>query len=273
MYEEKLKTLGLKDDEVRAFVFLLENGPTPAGLIAKKTNVKRVSLYGHLKNLVGLGLITQSEKNGVKIFYPAELDKVESVFENRIKEIKSAKESIEVMMLGLKNKKGWQPPKFQIFENAKELQNFIRDIFLYRNIKTQSYWPIKSIIEILGDTYFSELNKERIRRQIYVDAIWPEKQKVDMEKYPFMGSGKEFFREIRIAPKNVEFSMGYWIYENKVVFISSRKSNFGFIVESEEFVEMLRSQWQVVWQISKPLKVSTQKSQKLYENMMQDKWK
>jgi len=94
-----------------------------------------------------------------------------------------------------------------------------------------------------------------------------------MEKYPFMGSGKEFFREIRIAPKNVEFSMGYWIYENKVVFISSRKSNFGFIVESEEFVEMLRSQWQVVWQMSKPLKVSTQKSQKLYENMMQDKWK
>jgi hypothetical protein len=47
--------------------------------------------------------------------------------------------------------------------------------------------------------------------------------------------------------------MGYWIYENKVAFISSTKEAFGFIVESKEFVEMLSSQFELVWKASKKL--------------------
>lgn len=49
--------------------------------------------------------------------------------------------------------------------------------------------------------------------------------------------------------------MGYWIYGNKVAFISSRKESFGFIIESAELVEMLRTQFEVLWKTSKPIKV------------------
>lgn len=49
--------------------------------------------------------------------------------------------------------------------------------------------------------------------------------------------------------------MGYWIYGNKVAFISSRKESFGFIIESAELATMLRTQFEVLWKASKPITV------------------
>lgn len=265
MLEEKIKILGLKDDEVRTFLFLVENGPAIVGVLAKKLNVGRPSLYGYLKNLVALGLVTQSEKNGIKLFSPANLDKIEYVFNKKIQDLTSAKSNINNLFNDLKNKNGWQPPKFQIFEGKEEMRNLAKDFLLYKNTETQSYWPIKSMIEVLGEDFFRDFNIERINRNIWVDAIWPEKEKVDMKKYPFMGAGESFLREIRITPKDIEFTMGYWIYENKVAFLSSKKSNFGFIVENEEFANMLRSQFRIIWENSKALKVSDADSEKLFK--------
>jgi hypothetical protein len=49
--------------------------------------------------------------------------------------------------------------------------------------------------------------------------------------------------------------MGYWIYGNKVLFISSRKESFAFIVESLELTQLLRSQFDFFWKNSKPFKI------------------
>ena len=117
-----------------------------------------------------------------------------------------------------------------LFEGKEEMKNIPRDLLLYRNIRGKSYWPIKDMFKSLGEGFFEEFNKERVRRGIYIDAIWPENQVIDMDDYPFMGTGGKFMREIRVAPKDINFSMGYWIYENKVSFVSSQKDNFGFII-------------------------------------------
>ena len=76
---------------------------------------------------------------------------------------------------------------------------------------------------------------------------------MDIKKHPYLGTGEKFLREIRIAPKDIGFSMGYWIYGNKVAFISSKKEAFGFIIESKELAEMLSSQFEVMWKLSKPI--------------------
>jgi hypothetical protein len=109
------------------------------------------------------------------------------------------------------------------------------------------------MVDILGESFFKELNKERIKRKLYTRAIWPQSQKLDIKKHPYLGFGKDFLREIRIAPNNISFSMGYWIYGNKIAFISSKREAFGFIIESKELVEMLSTQFELMWQLSKPV--------------------
>src|SRR5262249_22093479 len=130
-------------------------------------------------------------------------------------------------------------PKFQLYEGAEGLQFVLKDMLLYRNIATCAFWPIKAMVDILSPEFFHYHNKQRIRNNIYTRAIWPEHQTVEIKDHPYLGTGEEFRREIRIAPEEIDSSMGYWTYGNKVTFISSRKESFGFIIESRELVEML----------------------------------
>jgi hypothetical protein len=46
--------------------------------------------------------------------------------------------------------------------------------------------------------------------------------------------------------------MGYWVYQNKAAFISSRAEGFGFIIESRELVAMLLTQFELLWSLSTP---------------------
>jgi hypothetical protein len=145
-------------------------------------------------------------------------------------------------------------PKFQIFEGRTGLKHVLKDLLLYRDTETQAYWPIKQMIELLGPTFFAEHNRERIKRNLYTRAIWPQEQKVSLKTHPYLGTGPKFKREIRIAPKDVNFTMGYWIYGDKVAFLSSSKESYGYILDSHELAEMLRSQFELAWRVSKPLK-------------------
>ena len=253
MIDTTLGKLGLKDQEIKTFLYLLENGEQTAGILAKKTGLSRPSLYGFLKKLQTIGLVIESQKNSIKTFSASNKEKVKALLDERIDELEKGRSEIEKVFSEIKKEGASVNPKFQLFEGREGLQNILKDVLLYRDIKTMSYWPIKSIIDNVTADFFKKLNADRIKQRIYVRAIWPENQMVNIKKQPFMGGGEKFYRETRIAPPQIAFSMGYWIYENKVAFISSKKEAFGFIVESREFVEMLSSQWELVWNNSKYL--------------------
>ncbi len=253
MIEDTLKQFGLHDTEAQVFLFLVQNGEYTIGNLAIQMGLSRPSLYGFVATLKEVGLVVESQKNGVKVFSAVTLDKVKALLDEKLHKLKQAEADISrVYQEALLGQVGTSP-KFQVFEGAKGLQHALKDMLLYKDIQTKAYWPIKLMVEILSKELFVEHNHERIQRNIYVQALWPESQKLTVQEHPYLGSGKEFLREIRIVPKEISFSMGYWIYGNKVVCISSRKESFGFIIESKEFAEMLGSQFDLMWQVSKPI--------------------
>ncbi len=253
MIEKILVQFGLREDEIKTFVFLIEQGEQTAGNLAKKTGLSRPSLYGFVRKLKDIGLVTESQKNGVKTFHACSKEKIEKLFSEKIKDLEAGKNQIADLYEQIAIHGSASNPRFQLFEGKEGLKQILKDMMLYRDIETKAYWPIKSMVDILSESFFRDLNKERIQRKIYTRAIWPESQKLDIKKHPYLGFGKEFLREIRIAPKNISFFMGYWIYGKKVAFISSKKEAFGFIIESKELVEMLSTQFELMWISSKPI--------------------
>ncbi|MEN9558728.1 MAG: hypothetical protein RL141_1097 [Candidatus Parcubacteria bacterium] len=253
MIENVLKKLELKEDEIKALIFLLENGSQTAGNLAKKTGLSRPSLYGFMHKLQKMELVVESQKNGIKTFTASPKEKMEGLFDEKIKELGKAKLAIEKIYSEIVTDGATISPKFQLFEGKEGMKTVLKDMLLYRDIETRAYWPIKAMLEILSEDFFRTLNKERIQNRLTTRAIWPQNQIVDIKKYPYLGTGEKFLREIRIAPKDIGFSMGYWIYGNKVAFISSKKEAFGFIIESKELVEMLSSQFEVMWKRSTPM--------------------
>ena len=174
--------------------------------------------------------------------------------------LKKAQDDYVKILPELKSKQGkkYQAPKFQVFEGTEELKNALKDMLLYRNMETQAFWPQKKMVEVLSGEFFRYHNKERIKNNLSVRAIWPQHQKVEIKNHPYFGSGEKFLREIRIAPSGTDFHMGYWIYGNKIVFISSARESFGFIIQSQEMAQMLKTQFEILWQISRPLVIKKQ---------------
>lgn len=48
------------------------------------------------------------------------------------------------------------------------------------------------------------------------------------------------------------FRMTGWTYDDKVSLISSRRENFGIIIQSEEFSDLMNTLFTVLWQASEP---------------------
>ncbi len=249
--EHVLRTLDLSDEEIKAFLFLLENGAQTAGDLAKKTGLSRPSLYGFMRKMQKKGLVIESQKNKVKTFTASSKEKVSQLFEEKIKVLEEGKSAVERAYREVMKMGATVSPKFQMFEGKEGMKQVLKDMLLYKNIETKAYWPIKAMLEILGEEFFKALNKERIKNRLYTRAIWPQNQVVKITTHPYLGTGEKFLREICVAPKDIAFSMGYWIYGNKVAFVSSRREAFGFIIESKELAEMLSSQFEVMWVLSK----------------------
>jgi sugar-specific transcriptional regulator TrmB len=256
MLDTIFSQLQLKKEHTLVYSTLLESGPLTAGKLAKRLNMPRSSLYGFLQDLAQKGLVLQSEKQAVKIWQSAPPEKVQEVLNDQINQIEKAKSSFANLLpdLQAKQKTDFIAPKFTYFEGQDGLRQIIKDVLLYRDLKTFAFWPIKDMVEVIGKEFLEQYGtKERILRNIEIQVIVPTNKMIDLKINPFFASNKKLLREVRIAPQNVDYSMGYWIYGNKVAFVSSQKESFGFIVESKELSQLQKTQFDSMWELSRKI--------------------
>lgn len=256
MLEQTLSTLGIGSVEASVYNMLAENGPSSAGLLARKMHLPRSSLYGYLETLRSKGLVRQSHAYDKKIWQAEPIETIEALIQSGIDDLLQTKEKFLAALPNLQKKyvTAFSAPAITYFEGVEGMKQMFRDILLHHDIKTVALWSMRDAIQFLGREFMEELSVKRAKSRIALRVIWPEEKAVDTMQFDFLTHDKELFRDIRIAPKKITTSMGYWVYEDKTSFISSKKESFGFIVESVELADMLRKQFEIFWEMSKPIK-------------------
>jgi sugar-specific transcriptional regulator TrmB len=253
------KEFSLSKEEESVFLCLLSFGEQTVSQIGKNSKTRRTTVYGILNKLLSKHLVIEIIKNKVKTYKLTEKENIKKLLDQKIQNTKHLQNSLDTVFSSLSLTHNIKP-EINFFSGKEGVQFVLNDLIIKRNIETESFWPIEKMLKVLGKDYFKFLNKERIKRNIYTRAIWPESQVIDTDIHPYLGSGEELLREIRVAPKHIDFSLGYWIYENNVAFISSNKETYAFIVRSEEFAQMMKTQWSLIWQSSKQLKQKPSKA-------------
>jgi sugar-specific transcriptional regulator TrmB len=207
-----------------------------------------------LARLKAKGLVHESSHLSVKLFSAAEPEVVSQLFSQQLEALEASQTQFQKALPSLKRATGrYSAPKVQVFEGAEQLRFALKDMLLYYDLHTEAVWPQKKMVELLGGAFFEHFNRERIKNRLTTRAVWPKAQSVPLKEHPYFGSGPEFLREVRLAPPDMDFSMGYWIYGRKVVFVSSIQESVGFVAESEELAHTLRSQFELLWSTSTPL--------------------
>jgi sugar-specific transcriptional regulator TrmB len=253
--DQILNLFNLRPLEKEVFQICLASGMLGATALAKKANISRTAVYDVLESLLKNGLISESQKGGVKVFVVQKPEIIELLIEEKQNEVSAAKIALSAFKNEYYSGDKSIKPRLQIFEGQEELRQMMKDMLLYRDITAYVLWPVEKIIKLLGSDFYREFHKKRAERNIRIKVIWPRSQMVVKTKYDFLKDDVELKREIRIAPKNIDFSLGYTIYANTVRFISSEKENYGFLIESQEMAEMMKQQFEIIWTTSKKIKI------------------
>lgn len=243
----------LRPLEKEALRVCLESGMIGATLLSQKIGASRTSVYDIIKNLLKNGLLIESQKGGIKVFAIQKPEIIELLINEKQKEVSNAKMALNTFKNEYYAGEKTAKPRLQIFEGRGELRQMMKDMLLYRDITAYVLWPVEKIIKLLGADFYREFHQKRAERDIQIKVIWPRAQTGAKIKYDFLKNDARLKREMRIAPKNINFSLGYAIYANTVRFISSQKENYGFLIESREMAEMMKRQFEIIWEMSKKI--------------------
>jgi sugar-specific transcriptional regulator TrmB len=250
MFKKIFEELGLSSTAQQVFNELVSKGPTNARKLAERVSIPRSSVYDHLKILIQHGLVMQRSDDGKKIFSIDDVRNIEELLNDKIKALENEKSEFKKSLPDLLRTTNSVEPRIKFYSGKEGVKQVINHIMLNRNIETILMWPMSEMMKILGDEYLKDLNEKRIQRNIFLRVIWPKDKILDTSKFPYLGSSEEHLRDLRIAPSGMTWDMGYWLYEDKVAFLSSEKEGFGFVVQSKDFANLMKVQFEEIWKIS-----------------------
>lgn len=234
MESSKLQELGLTKNESLVYKALLEQGPSQAGLISRKTGLHRRTVYDTTEMLIKKGLIGYILKNNRRLF--------EAVSPQRFLDIVKEKENLISDIL---------PEMLQVFNEKKEKQetNFYKG---KQGLKTvfEDQIETKKEILILGASpnayeilrfYFKWFDKRRIKYRIKTKIIFTEKNEF---KIPYT--------EIKYLPQKYASPVAVNIYGDKIAIILWSKENpLAIVIKNFEISEGYKKYFNLLWKTAK----------------------
>lgn len=251
MLEEILNKINVTGTPARIYTKLIELGPSSARRLAEVLSLPRPSIYDGLKILAKENLVVEREEENKKIFTVNDPKMLSQNIHDQIADLEKIQTDFEKILPQLSERVETAEPKIRFFSGKEGLWKMHREMLWGPNTKIYAVWPIKEVIEVLGKKDFEEFQTKRLQKNIWIDVVWPQNKVVH---HDWLKSTKDQQREIRIAPKEFTWNMGYWVSGDKVMFISSKKELFGFVVQSKDFSELMKTQFKILWGQSKLFK-------------------
>ncbi|MDP1884314.1 MAG: helix-turn-helix domain-containing protein [Candidatus Moranbacteria bacterium] len=240
MYQKELQQLGLSKKEADVYLAALELGETTAHRIAKKSGIKRATVYRIVESLKEKSLISVYHKKSITFFYAENPKAIKEKIANNLKTVDEILPGL-LSLTNLTDKK----PKIRYYEGIEELRELILETLKYPGKEIAS-WSAGKSIEIYGESFWEkEYIAVRMKRKIpirliYADVPMGHKHK-DVEKTQL--------RQVRIE-KSSKFIFGIQIklFGDRFAAFISDKETIGIMIESKKTFDTLKSIFEIHWQ-------------------------
>lgn len=241
MIAKDLVKFGLTEKEASVYLALLELDTASVGRIAKKSGVKRTTLYDIISSLQKQNLVGTSRR-GAKTLYFAEdprkfedmLEEKEHVLHKMLPELLSITNSLE------------RKPKIRYYEGSEGIKQVYKDTLAYPDQELLEWVPE----EIFGSFDIDFLNTfyvpKRLEKKIWVRSIAPNLP----EMQEFQSSDSQSLRKTVLIDQHAfPFDVEINLYGKRNVGIMSFHEEFGLIIESERLFRTLKSIFELEWRI------------------------
>ena len=254
MIEGFLRSLGLSENELRVYLYLLSHGESIASIIAKRLEIKRATIYPVLESLEKQELIHTFEKNGTMHFDAVEPEDIIYLCEQRVHEMKRLKEKAEGLHKEFKRlREQGKIPKLEIrgkikyYEGLEAVTGLIEETLDEKQTEQQCFGLNTYHTELSSDDWVT-YTKKRVKKGMKVRSIQPDTE----EAVQYKARDKDELRETRLVPKK-QFPGGSEINiigDMVAMFTMQGKQPMGMKLYNKELACALRSLFELAWERS-----------------------
>jgi sugar-specific transcriptional regulator TrmB len=238
MLEKELKELGFDDKEAIIYVALLELGPSPVTLIAKKTGIKRTAIYYDLENLAEKGYISETIENKKKKYIAEDPEKIKRIFQERIERLNQIIPDLNNLATTNLSK-----PSVRYFVGKEGLKTmYLESLNLPKKPEILGF--VSDDPEIFLPEFIKAYISKRAKKKISYKGII----KGNKRAREFKRQSKQLYFDLKLIPVNLfDPKIEINIYGNKVVFVSFEYELLGVMIESKIIADAMRQIFNLVW--------------------------
>ncbi|MFH1211357.1 MAG: helix-turn-helix domain-containing protein [Candidatus Woesearchaeota archaeon] len=243
---EKLKELGLTEQQAAIYLKLLEFGHSDVGKLAKQLDLPRISCYDTLNRLSGKGLVSFVQARGKRLYQAVDPVKLLQISQEKEQQAKKQRECIEEII----------PKLNQLKSLGKHEEN---EAGVYKNkegVKTlfELMLKTKKTIYIMSATgkaledmkyYFPNWHNRREKLRVKVVVLFnDELRNKEITKIPFS--------EIRYMPRSFSSPSTLFIFGDYIVNLLWADIPFAFVINSAKIGKSYRNYFKLIWKSAKP---------------------
>lgn len=228
----------LDDREAGVYLAALELGRAKVSAIAQKAGINRITAYEILKRFVGRGLATSYSYGNVKTFEVLSPDNLIEKMESTLESAKQVLPELALLTAGVTGR-----PRITYYEGAEGIRTIYEDTLLSKEKIIYNIADPEKLFKTIGEDFFSQYLKRRIRRKIQVQGLLPDTP--TNKKYQNKQTSE--LRIVRyFAEHKYPFENEVMIYDNKLALLSF-SGLLGVIIENDSIVRSVKSIWQMAW--------------------------
>lgn len=239
MLTNDLEKLGLSDKEAKVYLAVLELGEGNIAQIAKKSNVKRTTVYDVIHSLKEKRLLIEMTK-GKKTFFSAEDPrKLDDIYDERKATLKKILPDLLSVMNAIEKK-----PRVRYFEGVEGIKEVYKDTLKYSNQEIVAWVSHEAMgafdVEWLEKYYIPK----RLEKKIWVRVIAPRTQELENYKE----RDEKSLRQTRfVDSQEFSFEVEINLYGGRNVAVMAFGEQMGLIIESQKIYKTLRSIFELSW--------------------------
>lgn len=245
--KELSEVTGFNEKKTKVYMALLELGEATGAEIAKRSGLKRTTVYNILPELISQSLVATTKTKNRKSFYIDSPKDIKMQMEYKMSEMESLIKKL-IPLHALTHDR----PSLKIYEGIHGLEKTYEDV-----VETLS--PGEMHRAYLGSSQMYEKIQKNIIAKWAVKRV--EKNcpsRIILNDNPiakeWIKRAKQDLREIKIAKDVINLNGELKIYGNKMSLTTYREDFLSIIIESKEIADVLRSMFDSLWKFLPPAK-------------------
>lgn len=241
---------GLESKEAKVYLSCLQLGQETAFNIAKKSELKRPTVYVILNSLAEKGLVTVIKTQKATLYSPIHPQRLISSLKRKEQALEKALPDLETIY----NVRP-QKPKIQILEGKTGIASIYGEIIesLKKSKEILSFGSLSHFqtgYQDLLKNWFRETKNKKYKVREIINQ-----EKFDLDYIQLIQKNKNPNHQIKIMPKNEGFvNNDNFIYENKIAIFSVQKDLFVILIESKDLADSYRRLFNLAWHSAKEMK-------------------